>query len=65
MSVQGPKVTYMLLCSECREEVRTCARCGGCLYVEDALRCDPDEGRPRHMHDGECPHAHAEQKPAQ
>ena len=43
------------VCSDCRERVATCARCGGSLYAGDPVRCDPDEGRPRHMHEDGCP----------
>ena len=39
------------VCSSCRQGATTCARCGGPLYAGDQVRCDPDEGRPRHMHD--------------
>lgn len=45
------------VCSSCRQGATTCARCGGPLYAGDQVRCDPDEGMPRHMHDdvGGCP----------
>ena len=43
------------VCSSCRERVSTCARCGVPLYAGDRVRCDPDEWRPRHMHEDGCP----------